>query len=275
VVTKTRTATINTQIELASRLNLQQYNEKTDVKVTLAALDNNKVMQVVKSYGYTTAALDMSFPNITADYHINYDPQQVAGMAVDEFRQTFLDDTMFNAFLGYFQDADLSEIKQRDLLLYTLNQTADLSTLKSPKFVFAHVLLPHMPFIFDKNGNLNPPQDNYDWHYYLGQYQYTTKLAEQLITKLLANADPNNPPVIIIQSDHGARNMQRKSKDNILMDGYLENYPIDYAYDNFNVMYLPGIDPATLSDSMPPIDSMVLVLNHYLNAGVSLGPAAK
>ncbi len=120
----------------------------------------------------------------------------------------------------------------------------------------------------------NPPQDNYDWHFYLGQYQYTTKVAEQLITKLLANADPNNPPVIIIQSDHGARNMQRRTKDNILMDGYMENYPIDYAYDNFNAMYLPGIDQSTLSNSMPPIDTMVLVLNHYLNAGVSLAPPA-
>ncbi len=154
VVTNTRTATINTQIELSSRLNLQQYNEQTDVKVTLAALDNNKVMQVLKSYGYTTASLDMSFPNIDADYHINYDPQDVAGMAVDEFRQTFLDDTMANAFLGYFQDVDTSETKQRDLILYTLNQIPNLSTLKSPKFVFSHVLLPHMPFIFDKDGNL-------------------------------------------------------------------------------------------------------------------------
>jgi len=275
VVTNSRTPTINTQTEMSSRLNLQQYNEKSDVNVTLAAINNNKVMQVVKSYGYTTAALDMAFPKITADYRINYDPQQVAGMAVDEFRQAFLGDTMFNAFIGYFQDTDLSEARQRDLIFYTLNQTADLSSLKSPKFVYTHVLLPHMPFIFDKNGNLLPPQDNYDWHYYMGQHQYASKLAEDLITKLLANADPANPPVIIIQSDHGARNMIRKTKDNILMDGYLENYPIDYAYDNFNAMYLPGVDPATLSDKMPPIDTMVLVLNHYLNAGVSLGPAAK
>ena len=277
MVTNSRVPTINTQTEMSSRLNLQQYNERSDVNVTLAAIDDNKVMKVLKSYGYTTAALEMAFPKITADYRINYDPSQVSGMAVDEFRQTFLDDTMFNAFLGYFQDADMSEEKQRDLITYTLDQSANLfSTLPSPKFVYAHVLLPHMPFIFDKDGNLLPPQDNYDWHYYMGQHQYTTKLAEQLITKLLANADPRNPPVIIIQSDHGARNMIRRSKDNnaILMDGYLENYPIDYAYDNFNAMYLPGIDPATLSTSMPPIDTFVLVLNHYLNAGVSLGPAA-
>jgi hypothetical protein len=275
VVTNSRVATINTQTEMSSRLNLQQYSMNSDVKVTLAAINNNKVMQVAKSYGYSTAALDMAFPNITADYRVNYNPQQVAGMAVDEFRQTFLGDTMFNAFLGYFQDTDMSETKQRDLIFYTLNQATSLSTLRSPKFVYAHVLLPHMPFIFDKDGNLLPPQDNYDWHYYMGQHQYATKVMEDLITKLMANIDPRNPPVIIIQSDHGARNMIRKSKDNILMDGYLENYPIDYAYDNFNAMYLPGIDPASLSTSMPPINTMVLVLNHYLNAGVKLGPAAK
>jgi hypothetical protein len=169
----------------------------------------------------------------------------------------------------------MSEAKQRELIFYTLNQATSLSTLQSPKFVYAHVLLPHMPFIFDKDGNMLPPQDNYDWHYYLGQHQYATKLMEDLITKLLANANPRNPPVIIIQSDHGARNMIRKAKDNILMDGYLENYPIDNAYKNFNAMYLPGIDPSTLSTSMPPINTMILVLNHYLNAGVTLGPAAK
>ena len=274
--TNSRVPTINTQTEMSSRLNLQQYNEKSDVNVTLEAINNNKVMKVLKSYGYTTAALDMAFPKITADYQINYDPQQVAGMAVDEFRQTFLDDTLFNAFQGYFQDTDMSETKQRDLIMYTLDQSVKLfTTIQSPKFVYAHVLLPHMPFIFDKDGNLLPPQDNYDWHYYLGQHQYTAKVIEQLITRLLASADPNNPPVIIIESDHGARNMIQRSKDNILMDGYLENYPIDYAYDNFSAMYLPGIDYSTLSPSMPPIDTMILVLNHYLNAGVSLGPAAK
>ena len=34
-----------------------------------------------------------------------------------------------------------------------------------------------------------------DWHYYLGQYKYATKLAGQLVTRLLANADPDNPPI--------------------------------------------------------------------------------
>jgi hypothetical protein len=191
-------------------------------------------------------------------------------MASDEFRQLFLDDTMFNAFKGYFQDNDPVEVKERDLILYTLNKATDLGDIKSPKFVYVHVLLPHLPFIFDKDGNLLPIQDIYDWHYYLGQYQYATKLGMQLLTTLLAQADPKNPPVIIFQSDHGARNLQTVARDSIVLNGYLENYPMEYAHDNLNALYLPGYDTSTLSTSMPPIDTMEIVLNHYLNANVSV-----
>jgi len=270
LVSNSHSVTINTQTEMGSRLNLTQYTDSTDPNVTLAALNNNKVMQIFKAYGYNTVSLDMSFPDINADYKLNYDPKEVAGMASDEFKQLFLDDTMFNAFKGYFQDNDPSEVKQRDLILYTLNKTTSLAEVKSPKFVYVHVLLPHLPFIFDKDGNLLPIQDIYDWHYYLGQYQYATKLGMQLLTKLLAQADPKNPPVIIFQSDHGARNLQTVAKDSIVLNGYLENYPMEYAHDNLSALYLPGYDTSTLSTSMPPIYTMEIVLNHYLNANVTV-----
>jgi hypothetical protein len=270
IVSNSRSVTINTQTEMASRFNLHQYTDDTPASETLAALNNNKVMQILKSYGYTIVSLNMPFHDITADYNLNYDPGQVAGMASDEFRQLFLDDTMFNAFKGYFQDNDPVEVKERDLILYTLNKATDLGDIKSPKFVYVHVLLPHLPFIFDKDGNLLPIQDIYDWHYYLGQYQYATKLGMQLLTTLLAQADPKNPPVIIFQSDHGARNLQTVARDSIVLNGYLENYPMEYAHDNMNALYLPGYDTSTLSTSMPPIDTMEIVLNHYLNANVSV-----
>jgi hypothetical protein len=131
-------------------------------------------------------------------------------------------------------------------------------------------VLPHTPFIFDKDGNLLPPQNFEDWHYYLGQYQYTTKLAMQLTQKLLANADPENPPVIIVQSDHGARNLQRRIKDNIVTNGYLENFPGRYTQYILNALYLPGYDTSKLPIDLPPIQTFVIVLNHYLNAGVSI-----
>ena len=270
IVNNSRSPTINTQIEMASRLNLQQYDNNTDTHLTRQALDNNKVFQVVKSYGYTTAVLNMAFPDINADYKLDYDPQQVSGMASDEFKEMFLNYSMLDAFSSYLNEDNSSEIKQRDLILYTLNQTTNLSGVKSPKFVYTHILLPHQPFIFDQNGNLLPPQDEYDWHFYLGQYNYATKLAMNLLTKLLAKADPKNPPIIIFGSDHGARNLARRSKDGIILDGYLENYPVEYAHHNFTALYLPGFDTGQLSSDLPPIEILPTILNHYLHAGVSI-----
>lgn len=264
-----RSVTINTETELGSRLNLHQYTTDDDPKAVLNLLENNKVMQIVKSYGYTTVVMDMAFNGFKADDNIQFDPQEVGGMATDEYKETFINDSMFLAFSDYFNYGSTGE-KQRDMILFALNKTTSLPEIKSPKFVFTHVLLPHMPFIFDQNGNLIDASHNYDWNYYLGQHKYTTQLAENLITKLLKNADPNNPPVIIVQSDHGARNLQSRTNDNIILGGYLQNYNMDYAHYILNALYLPGFDYSTLSNDMPPIDTFMIVLNHYLNAGVSV-----
>jgi hypothetical protein len=115
-----------------------------------------------------------------------------------------------------------------------------------------------------------PQQASDDWHYYLGQHKYTTKLMKQLITHILENADPDNPPVIILQSDHGARNLVKKTKDNIILNGYLENYPEKYAHDILNALYLPGYDTSSLPVDMEPIKTFEYVLNFYLHAGVSV-----
>ncbi len=84
--------------------------------------------------------------------------------------------------------------------------------------------------------------------FYQGQYEFTPKLAEELVTKLLAQADPANPPVIILQSDEGARNIKRRDQNNVILGGVMENYPID---------------------------TFVVVLNHYLNAGIAVDEGGK
>ncbi len=233
-------------------------------------INNNKVMQIVKAHGYTTVNINMFYQDIKADYNFKIDSNQVGGLASDEFKQTFLNDTMLVAMNGYFEDADQATIRQRDIIMNTIHQTENLQNVSSPKFVYTHFLLPHTPFIFDANGNLLPPQDAEDWHYYEGQYVYATKLAMQLISSLLANADPDNPPVIIVQSDEGARNLMSRTKDNIVVNGYMENYPGKYNQYILNALYLPGYDTSKLPQNLPPIDTFQIVLNHYLNAEVTI-----
>lgn len=279
VARDSRSPTINTATEMDSRLNLENVPANADQATLMAQLKNNKVMQVLKAHGYKTVVINMAFQGINADVNFGFDASQVGGMAADEFRQAFFDDSMFSAFQSLIQADNQDAIRQRDMIFYSLDQTTSLPDEMTPKFVYTHLLLPHTPFIFDENGNLLPPQAADDWHYYLGQYKYTTKLAEQLVTKLLANADPSNPPIIILQSDEGARNLQRRGADNVVMNGYLENYPGQYNQYILNALYLPGFDYSQLQQAMPPVQTFQIVLNHYLNAGVTIsdykGPVQK
>ena len=265
--------TINTLSEMASRMNLHQYTETTDPTVMNAALRDNKVMAILKSYGYTTVSINMAIQGIQADRSVTFSPQAIEGMGPDEFLQTFVHGTMADAFGNLIINEDSEGVAQQEAIQYALAQTTAQPKGSAPLFVYTHLLLPHEPFIFDKNGKLNPPQDFYDWHYYQGQYQYTTKVMEQLITKLLAQADPANPPVIILQSDEGARNLQSRTSSHIVINGVLENYPSQYFSLILNTMYLPGFDTSSLPADLPPIQTFALVLNHYLNAGVAVDPS--
>ena len=266
-------ATINTLSEMASRLNLHQYMETTDPVIMTAALQNNKVMAILKSYGYTTVSINMAIQGIKADRSVTFSPQAVLGMGPDEFLQTFVHGTMADAFGNLILNGNSEAIGQKEAIQYALAQTTAQPHGSSPRFIYTHLLLPHEPFIFDKNGNLLPPQDFYDWHYYQGQYQYTTRVAEQLVTKILAQADPSNPPVIILQSDEGARNLQSRTSSHIVINGVLQNYPTDYYSLILNAMYLPGMDTSSLPPDLAPIQTFALVLNHYLDAGVAVDPA--
>ena len=279
VARDSRSPTINTTTEMASRLNLENVPANADPATALAQLQNNKVMQVLKAHGYTTTVINMAYTGIKADSSVTFNPSQVGGMAADEFRQAFFDDSMFSAFRGLFQLDNQAALTQRAMINYSLSATVSQPDQPGPRFVYTHLLLPHPPFIFDENGNLLPPQAADDWHYYLGQYKYATKLAEQLIQQLLASADPDNPPIIILQSDEGARNLQRRSADNVIMNGYLEDYPGKYNQYILNALYLPGFDVSQLKQDMPPVQTFQLIFSHYLNINLPItdynGPVQK
>jgi hypothetical protein len=157
-------------------------------------------------------------------------------------------------------------------VLYTLERTANLSDIPGPKFVYTHLLLPHQPFIFDENGDALDPTQHDNWNVYLGQHKYATKVMREMVVKILAQYGEDNQPVIILQSDHGARNLKRRTKDSdrVVLNGYLEFYPIENAHHILNALYLPGFDTATLPRDLPPIETFPVVLNHYLNAGVKV-----
>jgi hypothetical protein len=80
----------------------------------------------------------------------------------------------------------------------------EISNRRGPTFTFAHILLPHEPFVFRADGScrsaLETQRTSFD-RGYVAQVEYANTLMRDVVTSLLDTDGPE--PVIIIQADEG------------------------------------------------------------------------
>ena len=146
--------------------------------------------------------------------------------------------------------------------------------MPGPKFVFAHILAPHPPFVFDADGNPIQSERPYnmgdaggfqgtDEEYaqgYINAVEYLNREMEQVIAAILEKSSAH--PIIILQGDHGPGDHYNTLK---LDKGCLwERYSILNAY------YFPNKDYAALYPEITPVNSFRVVLNAYFGADLGL-----
>jgi hypothetical protein len=90
---------------------------------------------------------------------------------------------------------------------------------------------------------------------------------EQMINNILREADPKRLPIIIIQSDHGARNGLASWHPDAVI---LKDYPMEYANHILNIMLLPEFDTSQLPQDLKPINTFPIIFNHYFGTEIPL-----
>lgn len=268
VATNSKVHSTDTRYSTASTLNMEYISEKEDILNVWRMINDNKVVNYLKSKGYTTIAFD----NI---YNLIYKAK--GKMEVDElydFRENLNEQKFENLFMNllinnsilrpvYEYSGENSKYIEKTATLYTLNKLRDIPSTKSPKFVYAHILCPHLPFVFGPNGEEVETINSRNWSdkkYYRDQYIYITNEIKELANHILKES--KTAPIIIIQSDHGPRGSE--VNDNSL---YL---PKEEAYKIFNAYYLPGFDNRNINNDISPVNSFRLVFNHYFNDTLEL-----
>jgi len=131
---------------------------------------------------------------------------------------------------------------------------------EGPKFVFAHIVKPHDPATFDKDGNYIDNHQGFDDYHdpsvasaYVGQLIYINKLVLDMIDGILGAAA--EPPVIVIAGDHG-RGTGVKHRHSILAAFHLPNggsdrlYPTISSVNHFRYIldFYFGLDIGLLDD---------------------------
>ncbi|MBE7536050.1 MAG: hypothetical protein HS124_10010 [Anaerolineales bacterium] len=281
---------IQTMLSLSSSFNM---NYLQDLKVNGSTPDNradlieilnySEVRNVLAQNGYKTVSFENEYKAIipTADVYYE-DSSSALTKPVTAFESIVIDHSMARAlnYIPAFHRA-LTEMPyetHRQYILSTFDELQKTPSLDGDYFVYAHIIAPHPPFVFDKDGsvvNHDEPFTLFDANYYISEHsrggyiggyrkqiQYVNTLALQAIDAILARS--KTPPIIIIQGDHGP--------GAYLHWGSLEHTIPSERFGILNAYYFPDGNYASLYPSISPVNSFRVVLNQYLKTNYALLP---
>jgi hypothetical protein len=160
------------------------------------------------------------------------------------------------------------------LLDWKFDRLPELAGREQPAFVFAHLTLPHEPYVYDRTCAHRQPywplDDESDT---LALKRAYVEQIECLNRKLLVLVDAlrkgsGTPPVILLQSDHGHGRLGR------LAPALEATAPWQVAERRsiFAAYSLPGVPSEEVSDSISPVNVIRLVLRHYFNVDLPKRP---
>ena len=216
---------------------------------------NNNVAYFLKQLGYSYIDLQTVSEKQKKYFSWSYIKREL---------QTFLSDyyCMGHVFIDswtplYSILANFYHKTFRTHILKKLESLKKSTQIKSPKFVYAHFINPHMPHVFDRNGNpLNIddslPELEKNIYGHIEALQHINKRIIECIDVILKQS--STPPTIILQGDHGA----------VIT-------PINSAnrYKILNAWHWPD-GQGNLYQTMSPVNNFRLIFNHYFAMNLPL-----
>ncbi len=242
---------------------IQQGDTDRDWVAYQEFIRDNAVRRNFKSLGYKLVAFETGYwwGEVTdADYYIvaNNNPlaKYESGYEINSFEVLFLRTTALRVLseasthlLGTVaKDIRTPEQKHFDRVNFSLDQLGQIPALPGSKFVFAHIIAPHPPFVFTETGEFR----NLSWKAegYAPEVAYLNNRVLEAVRRILAAS--KIPPVIVIQGDHG---WDAENRMKIL-----------------NAYYLPGGGASKLYPQITPVNTFRLIFDQYFGGHYNLIP---
>ncbi len=237
-------------------------------------LNDNLVAKLLREYGYGFVVFSTGYSGTEIS---NSDVYLSPDFTLNEFENMVLNMTPVRFV------AELLPVRSQydlhiDRIIYTFDMLPLIANNHSPAFVFAHLIVPHPPFIFNDHGVIDELPIGFSYsdgnHYhdynivvqneykdgYLNQLKYVNKQIISTIDGILKNSEI--PPVIILQSDHGPGLMLHWEKPE--KTDYRERMGILNAY------YVNDVTQEFIYDSITPVNTFRIVFNSYFNSSLPL-----
>tara|TARA_B110000263_G_scaffold171684_1_gene149671 strand:- start:795 stop:2339 length:1545 start_codon:yes stop_codon:yes gene_type:complete len=249
---------------LSSSLNMNyineidSYNLQKRIDLGYEMIENNKVMSNLKSKEYKiinffsgwgpTRDMPLADLNVCNEYR---------GILDSEFFSMVINKSILDPFY-----VKLFENDRKELLSCHIEKIKNIQKISDkPIFVFAHITIPHGPYIFGPNGEHITPTSiqlgdkGDDKEKYIGQLQYTNKLMKDVINTIL-NSEKyvKNSPIIVIQGDHASGIVR------------FENMQEDGLQDIFSILiaiHAPQIEKNIFEEKLTPVNTFRHIFNTY------------
>ena len=146
--------------------------------------------------------------------------------------------------------------------LFIFDQLPRLASFPGPKFVFVHVLIPHIPYVFEPDGEIatdtlyysgrltGPADGEHQIKGYTNEIQFLNSQMSEILRTLITQSA--NPPIIVMIGDHGVKRENR-----------LENLA---AY------YLPGEGKQSFYPTMTPVNAFRVIFDTTFGTNYGLLP---
>lgn len=263
-----------TELSIASSLNLAFVQDLIPDTLSMeeargvldALIQDSEVARRLREKGYKTVAVTTGFPALRFE---NADLVLGSEGGDELYLDALLEKTPFRRSEASME----SQFDQRRRLLKAgFANLGELATPSAaPRFIIAHILAPHPPFVFDAKGNEARPKGPFglwDGNHYLATISdaatYRSGYREQarfIATQTLATIDrllahSSRPPIIVLQGDHGPKSRLNQDK--------LEGSDLGEAYGILNAYLVPEAARSQLDPTITPVNSWRVILGSLL-----------
>ena len=262
----------STEYSVISTLNMIYLNFLTEEKdgyqefhLPYRMYEENIVMQNFKSAGYKVIIIDK--PLTSQSLQVSSSLFDLELCKRNKYVDTELFSQMIKTSILVLLLEKWEEHEMREATLCAFSELPKQhQKFDEPVFVYSHLLIPHPPYLFGPEGepvSSVGPDGLVSWkdeEGYINAVKFANKKIKQVVEELLT--DLENPPIIIIQADHGSMfDVNRSNPSN-------EN--IEQMMTIFSAYYLPDTEKNLPYDVITPVNTFRIIFNSYLNADYDL-----
>jgi hypothetical protein len=242
-----------------------------DTSGVIQLLSHSAVRQELENLGYSIVTFETSYYWLRipdSDYY--FSPEKSAtqageklfpvnafeAMLLRESAAVIITDSATLLSIIKMVDLDYPNKEHRELILYTFDKLREIPVeIPSPKFIYAHIVAPHFPIVFDRNGEPvsianDVPNELYN-SAAADQIRYINERTLLLVENIIDVSA--TPLIIILQADHGQDKAGPEDRLAIL-----------------NAYYLPDNGNSLLYPTITPVNTFRLIFNHYFGGQLPL-----